>query len=211
MHAGRQMRRHIPHHRALDRADIGNDRAWFEVGRDLLRHRAAGADGNAEDDEVGACDGLRVGFEHAVDDAELGDPRAGLGRTCRGDDLAGKALRPRGARDRAADQTEADQRSVIEDRAPRSLARHEVTQARRRPAGWLPRVPTVMRNCMMEAVVVELRAAPGLAGSGIGSASLAEVLPFSSGKWISTKLATLGVTLRPSLLISSVSQLSHCA
>ena len=33
--------------------------------------------------------------------------------------------------------------------------------------------------------------------------------PCCSGKWISTKLATLGVTLRPSLPISSVSQASQ--
>ena len=41
------------HHRALDRADIGDDRAGLEMGGDLLRDRAAGADRDAEDDEIG--------------------------------------------------------------------------------------------------------------------------------------------------------------
>ena len=81
--------------------------------RDLLRDRAAGADRDAEDDEVGILHRFRVGLHHAVDDAELGDPRAGLFRARGGDDFAGQALRARGARDRAADQAEADQRDRV--------------------------------------------------------------------------------------------------
>ena len=72
------MRRHVPDDRALDRADVGDDRARLEMRRDLLRHRAAGADGNAEDDEVGVLDRFRIGLQHAIDDAEFGDARAGL-------------------------------------------------------------------------------------------------------------------------------------
>ena len=81
------------HDGALDRADVGDDRARLEVRRDLLRHRAAGADGDAEDDEVGVLHRFRIGLEHAIDDAELGDARAGLVRARGGDDLAGQALR----------------------------------------------------------------------------------------------------------------------
>ena len=77
MHAGRQMRRHVPHHRALDRADIGDDRARLEMRRDLLRDRAAGADRDAEDDEVGVLHGFGIGFDHAVDDAEFAAPARG--------------------------------------------------------------------------------------------------------------------------------------
>ena len=87
------------------------------MGCDLLRDRAAGADGNAEDDEVGVLHRFRVGLDHAVDDAEFLDPRAGLCRARGGDDLARQALRARGARDRAADQAEADQRDAFEDAA----------------------------------------------------------------------------------------------
>ena len=71
MHACRQMRRHVLDDGGLDRADVGDDRARLEMRRDLGRDRAAGADGNAEDHEVGVLDGFRVGFDHAIDDAEF--------------------------------------------------------------------------------------------------------------------------------------------
>ena len=80
------------------------------------RDRTAGADGDAEDDEVGAFDGFRVGLQHLIDDAQFLHPRAGLGRARGGDDLARETLRARGAGDRAADQAEADQRDAFEER-----------------------------------------------------------------------------------------------
>ena len=121
MHAGRQMRRHVAHHRALDRADVGDDRARLEMGRDLLRDRAAGADRDAEDDEIGVLGGFRIGLDHAIDNAELHYPRAGLRRARGGDDFAREPLFTRGTRDRAADQPEADQRDLLECAARRSL------------------------------------------------------------------------------------------
>ena len=66
-----KMRRHIPHHGALDRADVGDDRARLEMRRDFLGHRAAGADRDAQDHEIGLFYGLRVGFHHAFHDAEF--------------------------------------------------------------------------------------------------------------------------------------------
>ena len=116
MHGRRQMRRHVPDDRALDRADVGDDRARREMSADLLGDRTAGADGNAEDDEVGVLDRFGVGLDHGIDDAEFADPCAGLLRARRGDDLLGQALRAGGARDRAADQAEADQRDLVEVR-----------------------------------------------------------------------------------------------
>ena len=88
VHAFGQMRRHVPHDRALDRADVGDDRARLEMRRDFLRHRPAGADGNAENDEIGVINSLRVGLHHAIDDAEFFHARAGLRRMRGGDDLA---------------------------------------------------------------------------------------------------------------------------
>ena len=73
----RQMRRHVPDHRALDRADVGDDRARLEMSGDFLRHRAAGADRDAEDHEVGVLDRLGIGLDHAVDDAEFLDRARG--------------------------------------------------------------------------------------------------------------------------------------
>src|SRR2546423_736416 len=52
MHALRDMRRHVLEHRALDRADVGNDCARLQRCRDLLRNRPARADRNTDDDEV---------------------------------------------------------------------------------------------------------------------------------------------------------------
>ena len=56
--------------------------------------------------------GLGIGLDHAVDDAEFLDPRAGLRRARGGDDFVRQPLLARGARDRAADQPEADQRDL---------------------------------------------------------------------------------------------------
>ena len=126
MHAGGQMRGHVAHDRALDRADIGNDRAGLEMGRDLLGDLAAGADRRADDDEIGAGDRRGVGFDHLIGETEFGDAPP---RRCRArgrHDLAHRALRPRRARDRRADQADADQRQTIEQRRG---FRHGVTPA----------------------------------------------------------------------------------
>ena len=80
MHIVRQMRAHVPHDRPLHRADIGHDRAGFEMRRDLLGHGAANADGHADNDEIGAFDGLRVGLDDLIGNAELDDALARLRR-----------------------------------------------------------------------------------------------------------------------------------
>ena len=81
---------------------------------DLLGDRAAGADRNADDDEVGAFDRGGIALDHLVGDAELGHAPARFRRARGGDDRADRALRPRGARDRRADQPDADQRKAVE-------------------------------------------------------------------------------------------------
>jgi len=78
------------------------------VSGDFLRDRTAGADGNAEDHEIGVLDGLRVGVHHGIGDAKFDDPRAGCRRARGGDDVADQTLRTRGTRDRTADQAEAE-------------------------------------------------------------------------------------------------------
>ena len=89
-------------HRALDRADVGDDRAGLQMRADLLGDRAAGADRNADDDEIGAFDRGGVGLDHLIGEAELGDALARLRRARGGDDRAHRALRARRARDRAS-------------------------------------------------------------------------------------------------------------
>src|ERR1700722_9398180 len=81
---------------------------------DLGRDGAAGADRDAQDYEIGAAGCFRVGFDDAIDDTEFHDAGAGLCRARGGDDFLRQSLLSRGARDRAADQAEADQRDAIE-------------------------------------------------------------------------------------------------
>jgi hypothetical protein len=114
MRAGGQIRRHVAHHGALDRADIGNDGAGLEMIGYFLRDGAAGADRNAQDHEIGILGSLRIRLHDAIDNAELQYPRAGFGRARGGDDFAGQSLFARGTRDRAADQPETDQRDLLE-------------------------------------------------------------------------------------------------
>ena len=97
--------------------------------RDLLRHRAAGADGNAEDDEIGILNRFAIGLDDAVDDAKLGHPRAGFLRSRGGDDFAREPLRPRRSCDRTADQAEADQGDAGKERG----AAHFAARKSRKP------------------------------------------------------------------------------
>ena len=93
MHGLRQMRAHVAHDRALDRADVGHGRARRQMRRDFLGHRAAGADRNAEDDEIGAFDRGGIALDHLIGQPQLGHAPARLRRARGGDDRARRALR----------------------------------------------------------------------------------------------------------------------
>ena len=93
MHGLRQMRSHVAHDRAFYRTDIGDDGAGRKMRADLLCDRAACADRDADDDQVGAFDRSGVAFHHLVGKAELGDAPARLRRACGRDDRARRALR----------------------------------------------------------------------------------------------------------------------
>jgi hypothetical protein len=54
MDAFGHMRGNVAHDRPLGGADIGQDRALFQMRADLLGDRAAGADGDRQDDEIRA-------------------------------------------------------------------------------------------------------------------------------------------------------------
>ena len=156
MHARRQMRRHVPHHRALDRADVGDDRARLEMGRDFLRDRAAGADRDAEDHEIGILRRLPALVSTTRSTMPSSATRARRLRRARGgDDLVRQSLRPRGARDRAADQPEADQRDALEYAAcavtlPAMKSRKASTTSRLASS-----VPMVMRKRVRQLVIVQ--------------------------------------------------------
>ena len=108
-------RRHVAHHRALDRADVGEDRAGLQMRPDLLGHRPARADRNRDDDEIGVLDRLRAGLGHLIGETEFGHALARFRRARGGDNGLGRAGGARGARDRAADQAGADQRKALHD------------------------------------------------------------------------------------------------
>ena len=93
------MRAHVPHDHALHRADVGDDGASLEMWRDLFGDSAANADGNADDDEIGALNRLRAGLDNLVGNSKLGDDFACLRRTRTRHDRAHGALRACGTRD----------------------------------------------------------------------------------------------------------------
>src|SRR6516165_10292325 len=103
------------------------------------------AGGDAEDDEVGVFDGFRIGLDHAIGETKLHDAGPRLFRAGGRDDLADQALRARAARDRAADQAEADQRDPFEE----WVAAHDALMNSRRPSTtrrFASSRPMVMRS-----------------------------------------------------------------
>ena len=116
MHAGGHMRRDLRDDRALDRADIGENGAALQIGRAGARHRANGADGNAKDDEIGARERAPQVAAGVVSYAEFAHARENLRRGVIGGDFHRGAPGASGARDRRADQAEADQAELLEQR-----------------------------------------------------------------------------------------------
>ena len=68
MHASRQMRSHVAHHRRLHRADVGDDRARLRgPGRSPGRCAPNEPTGDADDDEIGAGDRFgRIGMDRVT-------------------------------------------------------------------------------------------------------------------------------------------------
>src|SRR4029077_15145308 len=114
VHGLRQMRGHITHDCALHRTDIGNDGTGSEVRANLPCDGTTCADGDAYDDEIGALSRRGIGLYVLIGKTELGDAPARLRGPCRGYDRAYRALRTCRARDRGADQSDADQGQAIE-------------------------------------------------------------------------------------------------
>ena len=141
MHARRQMRRERGDDRAFDRADVGDDRARLQRRRDLARRLRVGADRRAEDDEIGVRRRLARRRRRRRRRASAPRRARAPAATRRAiDDRRRAALRAaRRARDRGADQADADDREALERPARRAAARayrsrvavrHEVRQRR---------------------------------------------------------------------------------
>ena len=115
-----------------------------------------------------------------------------------------QALLARAARAmEAADQADANQGKAIEEGFLKftPAARNELARAPSTTRRFASSVPTVRRSALRQACRLPTwPQASGRAWSGYASASLAEVLALLvSGKWMSTKLATLGVIFKPEL------------
>ena len=82
----------------------------------FLGYRAANADRNADDNEVGAFDRLGIGLHHLIRDAKLDDALSRLRRTRGGHDRTHCALRAGGPGNGGADQSEADDGDGVEQR-----------------------------------------------------------------------------------------------
>jgi hypothetical protein len=133
MRAGRHMRRDLRDNRALHRADVGENCARRKMRRDHACDLAASADRHAENDEIGARHGLREIGGRFIGYAELTHARAHLFRGVARGDPRRSAIGARAARDRRADEAEADQRDLLEDRRARvSHARPAAPRAMRR-------------------------------------------------------------------------------
>ena len=142
MHALRDVRTEIADHGLLHRAHIADDRSAPEPGRDSLADGGIGADGCADDDEVGPVRRFRRVMGRVVGDPE---PLHGGQRLCApgaGDNAAGQTVplhRPGQGR---ADQADADQRDPFEHRLG-----HETRVLRAATTARLSSSrPTVMRR-----------------------------------------------------------------
>ena len=130
--AGHRMRQHELHlfgevwrevgdHRAFGGADVADDRAHLEVRSDRCSDRGEGASRHRQDHDVGTVDGVGQGFGDAVADAECAGPVTDALATVINYDLAGERA-PRASRERAADQSGADDRETLDQQLSHELA-----------------------------------------------------------------------------------------
>src|SRR5262245_46722620 len=80
----------------------------------LLRDRSAGADRDADNDQIGAFDRSGVAFNNLIGKAKLGNASTGVRRTRGRDNRPRRTLGTRGARDRRPDKADTDDGQAIE-------------------------------------------------------------------------------------------------
>ena len=124
MHVARQNRCQRRHHCRLDRARVGNDRAWFQSSGDLRPHGGAGPDWHAEHNQVGVAHRFRRVRGRNIGKAEFVHAFNHGRRGVASHKDAGHAAPPDGAGQRRADQAEADQRDAFEHGRSRGRSKH---------------------------------------------------------------------------------------
>ena len=146
VHALGDVRRHVGDHGLLHRTHVGDDAAGLERGGNRLGGRAAGTDGRADDHQVGIPAGFRQIGAAMVGELQLVGEGCGLGAARRRDDMLGEAALAGLQRDRAADQADADQRDLAEQRFAHFFAATK-RASEACTAFTSVSVPTVMRRC----------------------------------------------------------------
>ena len=111
----------------------------FRRGGDLCGHRAAGADGHAQDDEIGAAHrfGRAIGVTSSASPSARHALHAPRGESSAATIVAREAPAPRSARERRADQPDADEGQPFEERLgqrvpirqPRVASAQEIAQS----------------------------------------------------------------------------------
>ncbi len=209
MHALRHVRGDIAHDGGLHRADIGQDGAGLQSRRDLLGDRAAEADRYAQDDEIGVPHRLRGGWRNR----RRSSPAAAAVSTVAGVRASRQSTSRQLARGghawlmRRADEADADQGDALEHGfdVERSCAASDELGERGHDLAVL--VLGADREAQRARQSIAPDAAQDDAARSSGSRRRRRRRVFGSvGKWMRMKLATLGVTLRPSFSISAVSQ-----
>ena len=84
------------------------------MAADIRRDVGADANWHADDDEIGAGDGFGIRGRHPLSEPDLGGAGSHLGGGIGHHQFAGEAELADGARDRRADQAEADQGDALE-------------------------------------------------------------------------------------------------
>src|SRR4051812_39872355 len=91
----RQMWLDARYHRALDRADVGQDRAGRDQLRNVPRYDLDGAHGRTENDEIGVADAFARIRRDVVGYAYLPHALADILRCIDGDEARGQITLPR--------------------------------------------------------------------------------------------------------------------
>ena len=113
--AGRQVRGNSCNHRALHGSHVGDNAARLEMASDGLGNGSVGADGHAEDDEIGVAHGECGVRLDPVGKAEFRDAGTYGSGIVRRDDFASDPLAPNCPGDGGSDQPEADNSDSLEN------------------------------------------------------------------------------------------------
>src|SRR5262245_13904580 len=142
MHMVRHMRADIAYHRTFDRAHIAHRGAMLQMGRDLFRDLAIGADRRAQDDEIGIPDRGSRTLMNLIEEPDAPDNAARRSTLCITGNIAGELFAANDMRQRGPYETQTDQRDALVDDA--CHARNSFSAAM--TAWFASSEPTVIRK-----------------------------------------------------------------